>query len=106
MRYQPLVIVLAAVCAGIVGDRELTVSIPSWLVVGAAAWLVWLALWKCHCDRTASVVLLVVLLSVGGTWHHLRWHYFDDNEIGRFARESPTPVCIEAIATAGPRRIP
>lgn len=106
MRYQPLVIALAAVCAGIVGDRLLSISIPGWLAVGAAALLAWLVLWRFERDRIAAVALLIVLLAVGGAWHHFRWHYFGDNEIGRYAREAPAPVCVEAIAAAGPRRIP
>ncbi len=106
MPYQPLVIVLAAVCAGIVGDRELDVSMPGWVVASSSAGIVWLVLWKCRFERPARVALLIMMLAVGGAWHQWRWHYFGVNEIGRFAREAPTPVAIEGIAAAGPRRLP
>src|SRR5436305_3388412 len=106
MRYQPLVVVLAGICAGIIGDRELGLSLGGWLVGGVVIWIAWLVARKLNCDRLAAATLIGVLIAVGGCWHHCYWHYFGVNEIERFARESPAPVCLEAIATAGPRRIP
>ncbi|HEY2146320.1 MAG TPA: ComEC/Rec2 family competence protein, partial [Pirellulales bacterium] len=106
MPYQPLILVLAGVAAGIVADRELGLAMPVWLAAGAAAWIVWLALWQARRDRMGAAAILIVLGAVGGSWHHVYWHFFRANEIGRFARETPAPVCIEAIASAGPRRIP
>ncbi|HKD35908.1 MAG TPA: hypothetical protein VKB78_03880, partial [Pirellulales bacterium] len=106
MPYQPLVVVLAAVSAGIVADRGLGLSLPTWLAGGAAAWLAWLAVWQSRHDRLAGALILVATATVGGAWHHAYWHDFRTNEIGRFARETPAPICIEAVASAGPRRIP
>ncbi len=71
-----------------------------WLsAVGRAG--VWLALWTQRCDRLSIAAVLAVVTSVGGAWHHLYWHFFGADEIGRFARELPAPVCIEGLATAG-----
>jgi competence protein ComEC len=106
MPYQPLVVVLAAVCAGIVADRQANVPMTVWLVGGFAALGVWFVLWSRRYDRLAVVAVLTGVAAVGGCWHHCYWHFFRADEIGRYAHESPTPVCVEGIATAAPRRIP
>jgi hypothetical protein len=64
--YQPLVVVLAAVCGGIVVDRWLEISLAAWLLAAAVAWFVWLLLWCFRRDATAAVVLLLALSAVGG----------------------------------------
>ena len=106
MPYQPLVVVLGAVCAGIVADRQLSWPIHVWLIGGLAAVVVWLALWTQRCDRLSIAAVLAGVTSVGGAWHHLYWHEFRADEIGHYARELPAPVCIEGVAAAAPRRIP
>ncbi|HEV3415694.1 MAG TPA: ComEC/Rec2 family competence protein [Pirellulales bacterium] len=106
MPYQPLVVVLAGVCAGIVADRQMNLPLAAWLIAGAVAWAAWLALRKFGRDTLAAVVLVGSLVAFGGAWHHAYWHLYPVNEIGRYARESPAPICIEAIAASGPRRVP
>jgi competence protein ComEC len=106
MRYQPLVVVVAGICAGIVGDREYGIPLLAWFLGGIAIWIVWFFAWRLNRDRLAAAAVTGVLIAVGGCWHHCYWHFFGVNEIGRFARESPAPICLEAVATAGPRRIP
>ena len=87
--YQPLVVVLAAVCGGIVVDRWLEIPLPAWLLSAAVAWFVWLLLWRFRRDATAAIVLLIALSAVGGGWHHFRWHFFAADDVGLFAREMP-----------------
>jgi len=103
--YQPLVVVLAAVCAGIVLDRQAGVALPVWFAAAACALLCWWLLWRKGRDRFAAALLAGSLLVIGGAWHHFRWHCFAADEIGLFAQESPEPVCIEAIATTGSRHV-
>ncbi len=105
-RYQPLIVVLAAVCAGIVADRYAAPSMPAWLAMALPAGFAWLLLWRRHCDRAAAGMLLLILATAGGAWHQLRWHYFAADEICRFARESSSPTCVEAVAISGAKRIP
>jgi competence protein ComEC len=106
MPYQPLVVVLAAVCAGVVADRQANLSMPIWLIGGFATLAIWLVLWKQRLDRVAVSAVLLAVAAVGGCWHHCFWHFFRADEIGRYARELPAPVCIEGIATTAARRIP
>jgi competence protein ComEC len=106
MPYQPLVVVLAGVAAGIVVDRDFGLAMPVWLAAGIGVWIAWLALWKSRRNRLAAPAIMIAVAAVGGAWHHAYWHFFRANEIGRFAGETPAPICIEAIASAGPRRFP
>ncbi len=104
--YQPLLVVLAAVCAGIVLDRYWPRAILLWWLAGAITWLAW---WLCRRkgrDRAAAVSLLFCLAATGGAWHHARWSLFRDDDLGAFAREESAPVCVEAVALSAPRRLP
>ena len=104
LRYQPLVIVLTALAAGIVGDRTLPAPAGLWWTVAAGAWLAWLWSWRRGIDRAAAALLLIAVAACGGSWHHLRWHLFADDDLGHFARLTEQPICIEAVARSGPRR--
>lgn len=104
--YQPLVVVLAAASAGIILDRSLGLPLAAWLVAVAVAWVGWMLLWRRRRARLAMVPLLVAVLGAAGALHHFRWNLFDEYDIGVFARQTAEPVCVEAIALSGPRRVP
>jgi competence protein ComEC len=117
-RYQPLVIVMIAVSAGIVLDRygssgissdwSGASGIPSIAIVGfwwasaAVTLLVWWKLWRGHSEHMAVWPLLLAAAMSGATWHHLRWSLFGSNEIGRFAGYEAQPACVDAIALETP----
>jgi competence protein ComEC len=106
LRYHPLVLVLAAVCAGIVVDRD--VGLPFWfwwsgaLIAGAGWWVLWRRNWL----RSASVTLLVSVASLAGVWHHGQWYLYSVDDLSHFARPAAEPTCVEAVATESPQRIP
>ena len=104
--YQPLVVVLAGFAAGIAADRFWPLPVGAWWATAAGAWLVWLGLWRRRWDAAAAVAVLAAVAAAGGAWHHLRWSTFRDDELGRYARAAGEPVCVEAVARGGPRRIP
>jgi len=106
VRYQPLVIVLVAVCAGIVADRTWGVPVGVWSGVAGATWVGWATLWQRGSDRTAGLVLLASVAACGGLWHHVQWSLFIRDDLGCYARRERQPVCVEAIALSGPRRVP
>ncbi len=106
LAYQPLVIVLAAVCAGIVVDRVAPLAL-GWSVTAATAALAsWWLLWRSGRFNAAGVLLLVSLVSVGAAWHHVHWSLYPADHVGLLAPEVPGPAALEVAALGGPRRIP
>lgn len=105
--YQPLIVVLAALCGGIVLDRHLPVSAVATLVTSLVCLLAWLLLWRRRGqDRWASPALLVALAMLGAAWHHTQWNLFSVHDLGTFAQGSDQPACVRARVASGPRRVP
>jgi len=104
--YQPLVIVLLAVCAGIVGDRYWPLPVVVWWAVAGGAWVVWLGLWWRSRERWASMVLLLAAAATGASWHHCRWYLFNRDDLGCYAPAEAQPVCVEAVALESARTTP
>jgi competence protein ComEC len=112
LRYQPLVIVLAAVCAGIVCDRWLPQPATAWCVVSAASLAGWIVLallarrgtWAT--PRLSTCVLCVAIAALAAARHHIHWNLYGADELSRAADEEPRPVAVDALALTGPRRIP
>ena len=105
-RYQPLVVVLAAACVGVVADRMAGPAVGVWWAVAAAAWVVWLGLWRRRCEGIAAAMLLLSVASTAAAWHHCRWHLFANDDLGCYARGASQPACLQAVALNGPRRLP
>jgi competence protein ComEC len=104
--YHPLVIILSALCLGIVLDRFLTIAFDVWLSVLIFALVVWLVAWTRKHDRLASCLLLLWMLSAGGAMHHYRWRLFLKNEIGLSVSVASEPICVEGTALTSPKIIP
>ncbi len=105
-RYQPLVIVLVAGCAGIVADRMWGLPAAMWLTTAGIAWVAWLVCWRFRWCRTAGIALLASVTACAGLWHHVRWNRFALDDLGCYARSQDRPTCVDAIALKGPRRLP
>ncbi len=102
-RYQPLVVLLAAFCLGIVVDRHFPLSVAVWWTLGAAAWALWFCVWLRQFDRVSACALFVCAAAVGGAWHHMRWSMFSAQDLGRCAREESQPTYVEAVLLNNPR---
>lgn len=103
-RYQPLAIVAAAGCAGIVADRHAALPVGFWWLLGVLGGVAWLLLWRSKRNRLAACALLLPIAACGGAWHHCRWNLFDRNDLAFYAQTDEQPVCMEAIVLSGPRR--
>jgi competence protein ComEC len=101
--YQPLVAVVAALAAGILLDRYAVVNPRFAWGAAVALWVEWVLFLRAGRDRSAAAVLLCSVVLVGAAWHHVRWRLFSEDEIGRYARMDPRPVCVELVARASPR---
>lgn len=117
--YQPMVLVVLAMCAGISFDRWVSLDRStslSWilyLVVACACGAIWFLIWRRvsknslmlsgRIELFASTILLIGLVFISAFWHHSRWNWFGANEIGRFATNVATPCCVEATVISEPR---
>ena len=104
--YQPLVVVLLAVCAGIALDRWLAIWLSVWTISAVVAWLAWWQLWRRGRLRVSALLLLASAAATAGAWHHCRWSLFAADEASVFAPAAPGPVAVEIRALDGSRRIP
>lgn len=118
-RYQPLVVVLLAVAAGMMLDRYgrphfiaraldasggAAMFTLSWYVCAGCLAIWWLA-WRLRYDAAAAWLLLAASALLGSAWHDLNWYLFDGQEIARYAAYNPAPACIEAVARESPERV-
>src|SRR3954468_944579 len=90
--YQPLVIVLLAVGAGIVADRYLqptsqgsTLSYIACWLVGAASLAAWYLAWRKQYNHAAGWLLVASAALAGAAWHHVNWFDFSADELARYA---------------------
>ena len=104
--YQPLVIALAVVCAGIVLDRFHPLAFCAWWSAAAVGWIAWLLLWRRRRDRAATAALLVCLAATGGAWHHARWNLFGVDDLVLWPAKTPAPPASRPSRFSAPRRLP
>ena len=104
--YHPLLLIVAALAAGIACDRYWPLAAEVWFLAAVAAFAGWWLVWRQGRDGPASWVLLLSVLAAGGAWHHDRWNLFAEDEIGRMVEEQIHPIAIEGIAMNSPRWVP
>lgn len=97
--YVPLLAVAIAVGAGIAVDRCVVSLGMAWLLVAVAALASWLIAWRRYKNERATMLLLLAVFALAAGWGHANWRLFSQHELGRFANQLSTPVCVEAIAT-------
>lgn len=104
--YQPLVLILLALAAGMVADRNFPLSAYLWYGGAAGLLLLWLVTWRLRSEWLGSVLLLGSVAAAGGSWHHDRWNLYPDDEIGLSVREEIRPLVLEGVAVTSPRWVP
>ncbi|MGI9428743.1 MAG: ComEC/Rec2 family competence protein, partial [Bythopirellula sp.] len=100
---RPLLQLAIAAAIGIVLDRWsgswLFESGPLFWWLGATGCLLSILLLHRYRDHYwGAVLLLTAAACIAGSWHHLRWHYYEQDHLARFAAEVPQPVCLQAVA--------
>jgi competence protein ComEC len=104
--YQPLVLIVSALAAGIVADRWMPLSAAAWWISSAVLLVLWAVLRGHARHGAASWAIVAAVGCCGGAWHHVRWHLYAPDEIGIALAEEPQPVCVEGIALCSPRWVP
>ncbi len=104
MSRRPLLPIAGAAVVGIVVDRlagDLLVErglFLWWLTAACCLALCMLLRRRSKKPKLTSALLLLAVVSLAGSWHHLRWHYFEQDHHARFASEVPQPVCLQVVA--------
>ncbi|MGB6043680.1 MAG: ComEC/Rec2 family competence protein [Pirellulales bacterium] len=104
--HQPLVVILLACSTGIVLDHYWPMALATWLLLAIAAMASWFVLYWVGSAPAAAWVLLVGFVGFAGGWHHMFWHLYSQDEIGRFARTVPRAVCVRGQAVEAPKFAP
>ncbi len=104
--HQPLVVILAAASAGIVVDRYQPLPLGTWCLLAAASLLCWFPLYTRQRNLAAALTLLIALAAAAAAWHHLCWNLFSVDQLGRYARPVPRPVCVRGRTTEVAKQIP
>jgi competence protein ComEC len=112
-RYQPLVLCLLAMIAGILLDRQLGWSPGLYLGGVGLSCGVW---WYCFFNfrkfgpqqgripaAIGSACLAIGILSLSAAWHHARWHWYPQDEIGLSVTASGQPIRLAGRVIAEPR---
>ena len=102
---RPLLPVAAAVVVGVVLDRwggeRSEGSLLIWWWLGATVALVGCAIARRRCRwRASAALLLVSMVCVAASWHHLSWEFYEYDHLARFNTDVPQPVCLEAEAVS------
>jgi competence protein ComEC len=107
-RYQPLLIVLSAVVAGILADRFWPLPLAAWWALAATALLLWAAgsFRQPAPLLLANLFLLVAVAATAGAWRHCCWYLFAADDLGRFACRKAQPIAVDALAIESPRAMP
>ena len=104
--YQPCLLLLAAVAAGMVGDRYFPLSPTWWFSLAIGVTILWCAAWWRKRAVLATGLLLAAALLAGGAWHHDQWRLVRDDEVGLRITEEIRPLACEAVALTSPRWSP
>ena len=95
---RPLLLAMLAWAAGILADRYGDVPLAVWWWSATALLLVAVVFRHLGKPQGFATGLLLAILCVGGSWHHLHWNFVAHDSLGRFAREASRPACVEGVA--------
>ncbi len=100
---RPLQPIALAAVVGIVADRLSGDSLIAhglwlWWLSAAGCLTICLLLRRRTSSRWQATSLLLAVICLAGSWHHLRWNYYEHDHLARFNTEVPQPVCLQAVA--------
>lgn len=105
-RVQPLVVLLGALCGGILIDRFAGLPLAVWFFMAGIGFALWAILWWNDAVQAAAVALCLVAAAVSGVWHHCWWNHYPADHLARGFDESRRPACLEVTVLNLPRIYP
>ena len=111
---EPLPVCLAVMCLGIVIDKTLCVPTLLWMTLLSVLVIVRIL---CVLPRFRTIpserlgvyftlILLGLIMTLGGLWHHQYWNVYPSNDPGLFQLDQPTPVVFEGTVIGSPQWFP
>lgn len=93
---QPLVLIAAALCAGMIADRFLSVGLLLPILVMATALTGWLFCWRKRWELAGSWIVLLAVAALGARLHDAAWNRFATHDIALSVGAESQPIAIEA----------
>lgn len=92
---------------GIFADRVTDFPGPLLFLVTVLAWVGWFPVYSRWPRKTklACCLLYLMIFSSGALWHHARWNWYPETEIGILAGESSRACAIRGALTTEPVRV-
>ncbi len=92
---------------GILADRFLDLPGIASVAVATLAWIAWFAIQKLSSQKAivACCLLYIMIASSGALWHHARWNWFPENEIGTFASDDFEACALKGVLVTEPVRV-
>lgn len=108
--YQPCLLVVMAMIAGIGGDRLLDVDAKITLSMAAVLWVIGIAIAfkfrnspRVKSTKMASWLLLIAIGLGGSSWHHQCWNWIRSNHIAAFSNSKAAPVAVQVELSSEPK---
>ncbi|TWT39755.1 ComEC/Rec2 family competence protein [Blastopirellula retiformator] len=103
---QPLVLIAAALCAGMVADRVCSFGLSSPLALMATALVAWVFCWRKRWEIAGSCCVLIAVAAFGARLHDAAWNRFAASDIAMSVTDVSQPLAIEGVALDYPTAIP
>ena len=107
LTYQPMILATACFAIGILADRKLDLAAPlifAGVIVGLLIWF-FVTLRMPRRQRLACVMLYAVIFCSGAIWHHARWNWFAEDNIGSFTGDSLAAFTVRGEIRTEPVRV-
>ena len=99
----PLVPLALAASVGLLADRYIGVPLAAGLITAVVALVGWLGT-RTTAPHVALGWLLVCAGAIAAVHHHTHRHTFGDDDIGRFAKDTPTAIRVRGTLVEEPDR--
>lgn len=105
-RYNPLLITVLTLIAGVCFDRFCELPWQVWLVAAVVFGCVWIAVHAGNQTVWAAICAGCFVFCCGGFRHHVHWNHYPPNEISKFVAQGESQVRVKCVALSESRWVP